>query len=222
MDRTSTFYMLPALHCTAEHPFCVPAVTFLPTSLKHSIDLELEYIVRKSMKHRFQWYIVHTEILSTSHARVEYISGQTIRHSAYSNERGRKCRKIPETAPSPWGTWTHLIHQCLGDPTYHAKWQLDRFTHFTELCNKFPIGYNGMLQICPKAALPFDDNHPCLIHSSLDWPHSWSQTASGSIQPFCHSTLCDRPTDRWSRWMSRNLSTPLAMVIESNALIISW
>jgi len=35
---------------------------------------------------RFQRYIVHTEILSTFHARVEYISWRTIHDSAHSNE----------------------------------------------------------------------------------------------------------------------------------------
>jgi len=47
-----------------------------------------------------------------------------------------------------------------------------------------------MLHIYPKTALPFDDHHPHLIHPSLDRPHSPPHTASGSSQPFCHSTLC--------------------------------
>ena len=34
-----------------------------------------------------------------------------------------------------------------------------------------------------------DDHHSHLIHPSIDRPHSPSQTASRSIQPFCHSTL---------------------------------
>ena len=54
------------------------------------------------------------------------------------------------------------------------------------LCKKVPFGYNGMPQIhsqnCP---FPFDDHHP----------HSLSQTASRSNQPFCHSTLSG-PSDR--------------------------
>jgi len=49
-------------------------------------DLELDYIVRKPMKHRFQRYIVRTEIFSTFHTQVEYISQRTICDSAYSNE----------------------------------------------------------------------------------------------------------------------------------------
>jgi len=42
------------------------------------IHLEPDCIVRKPMKHRFQWYIVRTETLSIFHTRVEYISRQTI------------------------------------------------------------------------------------------------------------------------------------------------
>jgi len=36
-------------------------------------DLEPDYITRKPMKHRFQLYIVSSEILSTFHTRVRYI-----------------------------------------------------------------------------------------------------------------------------------------------------
>jgi len=93
-----------------------------------------------------------------------------------------------------------------------------------QLRNKVPIGYNGMPQIHPEnCPFPFDDNHPHLIHISLDQPHSSSQMASGFNQPFCQNILCDlthRPKDRWSRRMFRNISAPLAMLIESDALII--
>jgi len=125
---------------------------------------------------------------------------------------------------------------------------------FAQLCNKAPIGYNGMphiypqncpfpLQLCPphlihpslnqphsspkmasrsnqpfchnspsgqtdsdrqltsprKLSLPFEDNHPHVIHPSLNRPHSPPQMASRCNQPFCHNTLCrltDRLTDR--------------------------
>jgi len=67
--------------------------------------------------------------------------------------------------------------------------------------------YSGMPKIHPEnCPFPFDDHHLHLIHLSLDRPHSPSQTAPGSNQPFCHSTLSgqtDRPSDtqthRWSR-----------------------
>ena len=48
----------------------VSTVTFLPIALEPSIDLELEYIFRKPMEHRFQRYIVRKEMLSIFHARV--------------------------------------------------------------------------------------------------------------------------------------------------------
>jgi len=49
--------------------------TFL---LKPHFDLEPDCIVRKPIKRRFQQYLVHTEILSTFHTRVKYISRRTI------------------------------------------------------------------------------------------------------------------------------------------------
>ena len=49
-----------------------------------------------------------------------------------------------------------------------------------------------------KLLCPFHDHLSHLIYSSLDRPHSPPQTASGSNQPFCHSTFfghTDRPTE---------------------------
>jgi len=54
--------------------------------LNPQIDLEPVYIVKKPIKYGFQQHIVCTEIYSTFHARVEYISRQTIHDSAHSNE----------------------------------------------------------------------------------------------------------------------------------------
>jgi len=66
----------------------------------------------------------------------------------------------------------------------------------TQLWNEVPIGYNGILQIHPQnCPFPYDDNQPHITHPSLDQPHSPPQTASGSTQPFCHSTLSEQ-TDR--------------------------
>ena len=70
-----------------------------------------------------------------------------------------------------------------------------------------PIVYNGTLQIhpkLPKLLIPPQRSPPNLIHPSLDRPHSPSQTASTSNQPFCHSTLSgptdkQTHTDRWAR-----------------------
>jgi len=84
-----------------------------------------------------------------------------------------------------------------------------------------PIGYNGTPQIHPQSSscpFRFDDHHPHLIHPSLDRPLSPPQTASGSNQPFCHSSLLR--TDRWDKRIFCTISARLAMLIESDALII--
>jgi len=70
-----------------------------------------------------------------------------------------------------------------------------------QLCNKVPIGYNGMPQIQCKTApplrrLPSQSNTPIPRPTSLT-----ILTAAGSNQPYCHSTLSghtqtDRQTDR--------------------------
>jgi len=146
------------------------------------------------MKRRFQRYIVHTEILSTFHARVEYISVtkyviETI------GPMGANHPKIhhPLEARGP-----HLIHECLGDSTHHAKQELDRFTQFrtTTYATNAPLVTMRRAKSTPKLPFPFDDNHPHLIHPSLDLPHSPSQRASGSSQPFSTIHFADRPTDR--------------------------
>jgi len=68
-----------------------------------------------------------------------------------------------------------------------------------QLRNKAPIGYKGTLQIHPQnCSFLFDDHYPHLIHLSLDRPHSPSQTASGSNEPFCPIASA---TDRWSKRM---------------------
>jgi len=93
-----------------------------------------------------------------------------------------------------------------------------------QLGNKFPLVTMGRPKFIPKLPLPFDDHHPNLIHPSLDRPHSPSQAASGSNQPFCHSTLSghrqtDRPTDGLGDRSTPSALT-LAILIESDALII--
>jgi len=65
-DVTERYVHFASVNCST--------VTFLPIALKPSINFELEYIVGKSMKRGFQRCIVRTEILSTLHVRVGYIS----------------------------------------------------------------------------------------------------------------------------------------------------
>jgi len=55
------------------------------------------------------------------------------------------------------------------------------------------LGYNRKPQIHPDNFPPSTKQPPS--HPSLDQPHSPSQMAPGSIQPFCHSTFSGQ-TDR--------------------------
>ena len=87
------FYCVKLLHkhdkltqCCRAFTLALARLSCCTFLLNTHFNLELDYIVRKPMKHRFQLYIVRTEIFSTFHARVEYISWRTILDSAHSNE----------------------------------------------------------------------------------------------------------------------------------------
>ena len=127
-------------------------------------------------------------------ARVEYFSAQ-------------KCaiQTIGAKLPLPFGaSGLHLIHSCLSRPTHHLKWQW--FTHFSTTMQQSP----HWLQ-------------PNLIHPSLDLPHSPPQMASGSIQPFFHSTLSehlDRHTDQQDKQQVYSNSA-YALLIVSDVLIMT-
>ena len=63
------------LHLVTDCPFCVyKPLHFCKLFANPNIDLEYDRIFEKPMKRRFQRYLVYTEILSTFHTRVEYIS----------------------------------------------------------------------------------------------------------------------------------------------------
>jgi len=116
----------------------VLSVTFFCTFLLNPhCDLEPDFIIRKQMKHRFQRYIVHMEMFSIFHTRFKYISRQTIRHSAHSNEKGAnavKCQKPCQKQPLPLETRRpHLIHQCWAHPTHHPKRHLDPISRFATI-----------------------------------------------------------------------------------------
>jgi len=85
---------------------------------------------------------------------------------------------------------------------------------------KGPIGYNGTPQIHPNLPLPLrqllpPSNTPISNLTPLITPNGiWIQSSN---EPFCHSTLSGH-THRWSRQQIRNISAPLAVVIESDTL----
>jgi len=72
----------------------------------------------------------------------------------------------------------------------------------------------------PKLPLPLRRSPP---KSNTPFPrltHLPPQTASGSNQPFCHNSLLW--TDRWGRWMFCTSIALLAVLIESDVLIIFY
>jgi len=77
-----------------------------------NIHLKLDYIFGKPMKridsNDILWLCMEIGYcqLFTHESNRPYISVWKIRHSAHSNQWGRKCWKIPKTAPSYLGTWT--------------------------------------------------------------------------------------------------------------------
>jgi len=116
-----------------------------------SIDLELEYIFGKPMKCRFQRYTVRTEILSTSHAQVEYIS---VTKYAFETT-GPMGQTTPKSTPSPWDTWTLFRTSMPGPTPLTTPNDTSIGLHTsTQLRNKVPIGYSGMPKLHPKTTLP--------------------------------------------------------------------
>ena len=133
--------------------------------------------------------------------------------------------KQPQNPPLPLSHVDPILYiNAWAHPIHHAKRQLDRFTHFHTTTQQRTHWLQWVAPHSPlKLPLPFNDNHLYPIHPSLHRPHSPPQTASESIQPFCHSILSgqtDTPahtqTDRWARRQVRNMS---AYAADSDALI---
>jgi len=102
---------------------------------------------------------------------------------------------------------THLIHQWLAG--HHSPSQTTARSVYALLHNyatTSPLVTMGRPKFTPQNCPSLQRSPSYLTHLSLDRPHSPSQTASGSNQPFCRSTISgqtDRPThtqtDRWAR-----------------------
>jgi len=190
-------------HCTRDALLLWPntrqsaleiSVTFfaniLQTPLRYST-----YFFRKPMKCRFQQYLVCMEIQSTFHVGVECISAQKIRHSAHSNQRGCKCRKIPKTAPFFLGTWTPIQHiNAWDDPTHHAKRQLDRCTHVRTTTQQRPHWLQWDAPNSPRP-IPLTITNGIRIQSTVLPQYTFRRDAQTHTQ-----------TDRWARRQVRNRS----------------
>ena len=153
-------------------------------------------------------------MLSTFHARVECIFVQ--KYALQANGQ-----KSSETAPSPWGSWT-LSNTRMPTPTALTNPNDSLLSH--NYATKSPFVTMGRLKFIPKTT-----HSPSTITSPSNTPIPrptplTTQTASGSIQPFCHSTL-SRQTDRQTHRptdgtddRSTPLALTLAVLIDSDAL----
>jgi len=149
----------------------------------------------KAMKCRFQRCIVRTEILSTFHARVKYIS-VTKYATVTIGPMGASDPKIHPFALRHVNPY--LTHEWLGWPHSPPQMTARSVTHFCTTTQQRPHWLQqDAPNSPPKLPFPFEDNHTHLIHLSLDQPHSLSWTASGSNHPFCHSTL-----SRQTNWLT--------------------
>jgi len=102
---------------------------------------------------------------------------------------------LPAASANPMPTVDKSNHSATGTlHPYHSTIVIDAH-NFTPLCHKVPTGFHGIPHITPKLPLPLYDLHPHLIHP-FEWPHSPTQMASRSNQPFFHnSPTRDRPSD---------------------------
>jgi len=197
-----------AAACSEARFLRVTTVTFFKFLLNPYFDLEPDWVIRKPIKRRFQrfqQYLVCTKIFSTFDTQIEYISRRTIRHSAYSNEWGRKCQKNPETAPSPWGTWTPIPHINAYRPTPLTTPNNSSIALRTsaQLRNKSPIGYNGTTQLHPQnwcpipSTITIPSNTPIPRPTPLTTPNGIRIQSSVLPQ---YTLWTDRPTYRQAIW----------------------
>jgi len=116
----------------------------------------------------------------------------------------------------------HLIHQCLGQPSNTPNDSSIGTCTSHNYATKSPLVTRDAPNSTPNLPLPLRRSPPHLMYPCLDQPHSPSQMASGSMQPFCHSTLSrltdtDRPTDGLG-YRSVRILHMLAILTESDAL----
>jgi len=176
---------------------------------KPHFHLKPDYIIRKPIRHRIQWCNLRRKILSTFHTWVDH---RSVRH--FPTEKNRV--KMPKNARnhainSPFPLMCvdfHLTHKCLAHPTHHAKRQPNRYTHFHTTTQQSP----------PKLPLPLrrsppKSNTPIPSPTPLTTPNG-IRIQSAVLPQF---TRADR---QMAGQMFSNISALLAILIESDALII--
>ena len=98
-------------------------------------------IFRKSMKIRFQRYIVFTKVISTFHARVDYISLPNMPLKPFG-QRGKQ----PQNPPFP----SRHVDPTMPNPLTTPNDSSIGSHTSAQLRNNVPIGYNGTPQIHPR------------------------------------------------------------------------
>jgi len=156
-------------------------------------------VFEKPMKRRFQRYLVHTEILSTFHARVEHVS--VTKYAIETN--GSMGTKHPINRPFPLSHVDPIpyINVC-AHLTHHAKRQLDLFTHFrTTQQSPFWLQWDAsnLPQNCPfPSTMTTTSNTPIHRQTPLTIPNGIR----------IHSAVLPRYTFRTERQTDRQTDRP--------------
>jgi len=221
--------MTSPLQHAAEGPFCESQLLHFCQLLSNpSINLELEYIFGKPMKRRFQRCIVRTQILSTFHAQVKYIS--VIKYAIEAI--GPIGANDHKTTPSTDARGPHLIHECLSRPHSPPK-----FPTTAQLLHALPHNYatksplvtmerpNFTSKTVPSlSTITTPSNTPIHRPTPLTTPNDIRIQSAVLPQ---YTLRNDRPTDRWSMRMFHNMSAALAMLnadssSSSSILLTKW
>ena len=123
-----------------EWPFCVLYLLHFCTFLLNPhLDLEPDYIVRKQMKHRFQWYIVRTEILSIKSPLVTMGRPKFILKTAPSLRRSPSPSNTPIPRSTPHQPKQHQDTISRFATIHFADRQTDRQTDGPGECSMVTI-----------------------------------------------------------------------------------
>jgi len=187
--------------------------------------LEPDNITRKPILPRIERYILHREILSTFHTRVNRRSVPwSVRHVAIQingSEILQNAKNHARNSPFLLRHMDfHLTYECLGPP--HSPRQTTARSLYTlphKDVTKSALVTMGRRKFTPELPLPLRRSPPKSNTPVPSPTHSPPQTASGNNQPFCHNTHVQ--TDRCGTTWSITLALCSAILISSDALI-SW
>ena len=134
----------------AERPFCVcQLLQFCTFLLKPNVDLEPDFIIRKSIKRRFQQYLVRTEISSTFYRRIHFSANNT--SFCPLKGMGAQMPRNPRNSPFPlWYVDPHLYINAWTHPLTTPNDSSIGSRASTQLRNKGPLVTIGRLNFTPK------------------------------------------------------------------------